>query len=105
VVGGARAAGEVGVQRTRVRPGLPSLEGHRHVADLSGEPRRPAPTAGTGAAAVELPAAACQPRREVGGGAHTHPVRARPVEDAGTVEAVTRVHAAKYRDSPTWGHC
>ena len=28
------------------------------------------------------------PDGEVGDGAHTHPVRARPVEDAGTVEAV-----------------
>ena len=37
---------------------------------------------------------------EVGDGAHTHPVRARPVEDAATVEAVTGAYAAKYGDSP-----
>jgi hypothetical protein len=30
-------------------------------------------------------------------------VRARPVEDAGTVEAVTRAYAAKYGDSPSAG--
>ena len=30
------------------------------------------------------------PDGEVGDGAHTHPVRVRPVEDANTVEAVTR---------------
>ena len=43
------------------------------------------------------------PDGEVGDGAHTHPVRARPVEDAGTVEAVTRAYAAKYGDSPYVG--
>jgi len=37
---------------------------------------------------------------EVGDGAHTRPVRARPVEDAGTVEAVTGAYAAKHGDSP-----
>ena len=37
---------------------------------------------------------------EVGDGAHTHPVHARPVEDAGTVEAVTGAYAAKDGDSP-----
>jgi hypothetical protein len=31
------------------------------------------------------------------------PVRARPVQDAGTVEAVTRAYAAKYGDSPYVG--
>jgi hypothetical protein len=40
------------------------------------------------------------PDGELGDGAHTHPVRARPVQDAGTVEAVTRADAAKYGDSP-----
>ena len=34
---------------------------------------------------------------------HTHPVRARPVEGAGTVEAVTGAYAAKYGDSPYVG--
>jgi len=37
---------------------------------------------------------------EVGDGAHTHPVHARPVEDAGTVEAVTGAYATKDGDSP-----
>jgi hypothetical protein len=32
-----------------------------------------------------------------------HPVRARPVEDAGTVEAVTGAYAAKYGHSPYVG--
>jgi hypothetical protein len=40
------------------------------------------------------------PDGEVGDGAHTHPVRARLVQDAGTVEAVTGAYAAKYGDSP-----
>jgi hypothetical protein len=40
------------------------------------------------------------PDGEVGDGAHTYPVRARPVEDAATVEAVTGAYAAKYGDSP-----
>src|SRR4029453_5939767 len=40
------------------------------------------------------------PGGEVGDGARTHPVRARPVEDAATVEAVTGAYAAKYGDSP-----
>ncbi|HWD44767.1 MAG TPA: nitroreductase/quinone reductase family protein [Actinomycetota bacterium] len=44
-----------------------------------------------------------KPDGEVGDGAHTHPVRARPVEDAGTVEAVTRAYAVKYGDSPYVG--
>jgi hypothetical protein len=35
------------------------------------------------------------PDGEVGDGAHTHPMRARPVQDAGTVEAVTGASAAK----------
>jgi hypothetical protein len=39
----------------------------------------------------------------VGHGAHTYPVRARPVEDAGTVEAVTGADAAKYGHSPYVG--
>jgi hypothetical protein len=39
----------------------------------------------------------------VGHGAHTHPVRARPVGDAGTVEAVTGADAAKYGHSPYVG--
>jgi hypothetical protein len=43
------------------------------------------------------------PDGEVGDGAHSHPVRARPVEDAGTVEAVTGADAAKYGDSPYVG--
>ena len=42
---------------------------------------------------------------EVGDGAHTRPVRARPVEDAGTVEAVTGAYAAKDGDSRRWGRC
>jgi hypothetical protein len=50
-----------------------------------------------------VPAAACHPDGEVGDGAHTHPVRARPVQDAGTVEAVTGAYAAKYGDSPYVG--
>jgi hypothetical protein len=33
------------------------------------------------------------------------PVRARPVEDAGTVEAVTGAYGAKYGDSPYVGRC
>jgi hypothetical protein len=40
---------------------------------------------------------------EVGDRAHTHPVRAHPVEDAGTVEAVTGAYSAKYGDSPYMG--
>src|SRR4030095_14928602 len=40
------------------------------------------------------------PDGEAGDGARTHPVRARPVEDAATVEAVTGAYAAKYGDSP-----
>jgi hypothetical protein len=43
------------------------------------------------------------PDGEVGDGAHIHPVRARPVQDAGTVEAVTGAYAAKYGDSPYVG--
>src|SRR5919198_1560583 len=43
------------------------------------------------------------PDGEVGDGAHAHPVRARPVEDAATVEAVTGAYAAKYGDSPYVG--
>jgi hypothetical protein len=43
------------------------------------------------------------PDGEVGDGAHTHPVRARPVEDAATLEAVTGAYAAKYGDSPYVG--
>jgi hypothetical protein len=43
------------------------------------------------------------PDGEVGDGAHPHPVRARLVEDAGTVEAVTGAYAAKYGDSPYVG--
>src|SRR6266545_1643381 len=43
------------------------------------------------------------PDGEVGDRVYTHPVRARPVEDAGTVEAVTRADAAKYGDSPYVG--
>ena len=43
------------------------------------------------------------PDGEVGDGAHTHPVRARPVEDAATMAAVTRADAAKYGDSPYVG--
>jgi F420H(2)-dependent quinone reductase len=41
-----------------------------------------------------------KPDGEVGDGAHIHPVRARPVQDAGTVEAVTGADAAKDGDSP-----
>jgi hypothetical protein len=52
-----------------------------------------------------VPAAACQPDGEVGDGAHTHPVCARPVEDAATVEAVTGADAAKDGDSPYVGRC
>ena len=40
------------------------------------------------------------PDGEVADGAHTHPVRARPVQDAGTVEAVTDADAAKDGHSP-----
>ena len=43
------------------------------------------------------------PDGEVGDGAHTHLVRARLVQDAGTVEAVTGAYAAKYGDSPSVG--
>jgi hypothetical protein len=43
------------------------------------------------------------PDGEVGDRVHTHPVRARPVEDAGTVEAVTGASAAKDGDSPYVG--
>jgi hypothetical protein len=43
------------------------------------------------------------PDGEVGDGAHTHPVRARPVQDAGTARAVTGAYAAKYGDSPYVG--
>jgi hypothetical protein len=43
------------------------------------------------------------PDGEVGDGAHIHPVRARPVEDAGTVEAVTGADVAKDGDSPYVG--
>jgi len=43
------------------------------------------------------------PDGEVGDGATPPPVRARPVEDAGTVEAVTRAYSAKYGDSPYVG--
>ena len=45
------------------------------------------------------------PDGEVGDGAHTHPVRARPVQDAGPVEAVTGAYAAKDGDSPYVGRC
>jgi hypothetical protein len=45
------------------------------------------------------------PDDEVGDGAHTHPVRARSVEDAGTVEGVTSAYAAKDGDSPYVGRC
>ena len=31
---------------------------------------------------------------------HSHPVRAEPVADAGTVVEVTRAYATKYADSP-----
>jgi hypothetical protein len=44
-----------------------------------------------------------QPDGEVGDGAHIHPVRARLVEDAGTVEAVTGADVAKDGDSPYVG--
>jgi hypothetical protein len=44
-------------------------------------------------------------RRRVGDGAHTHPVCACPLEDAGTVEAVTGADAAKDGDSPYVGRC
>jgi hypothetical protein len=47
-----------------------------------------------------VPALRANPDGEVDDGAHIHPVRARPVEDAGTVEAVTGASAAKYGDSP-----
>ena len=43
------------------------------------------------------------PDGEVGDGAHAHPVRARPVQDAGTLEAGTGAYAAKYGDSPYVG--
>jgi hypothetical protein len=39
----------------------------------------------------------------VNDGAHTHPVRARPVQDTGTARAVTGADAAKYGDSPYVG--
>jgi len=50
-----------------------------------------------------VPAAGRQPDGEVGDGAHTYPVCARPVKDAATVEAVTGAYAAKYGDSPYVG--
>ena len=40
------------------------------------------------------------PDGEVDDRAHIYPVRARPVQDAATVEAVTGAYAAKYGDSP-----
>jgi hypothetical protein len=40
------------------------------------------------------------PDGEVDDRAHSHPVRARPVQDAGTLEAVTGAYAAKDGDSP-----
>jgi hypothetical protein len=40
------------------------------------------------------------PDGEVGDRAHIYLVRARPVQDAATVEAVTGAYAAKYGDSP-----
>jgi hypothetical protein len=40
------------------------------------------------------------PDGEVHDRAHTHPVRAEPVADAGTVEEVTRAYETKYADSP-----
>jgi hypothetical protein len=41
------------------------------------------------------------PDGEVRDRAHTHPVRAEPVTDAGTVEEVTRAYATKYATSPS----
>jgi len=40
------------------------------------------------------------PDGEVDDRAHIYPVRVRPVQDAGTLEAVTGAYAAKYGDSP-----
>jgi hypothetical protein len=40
------------------------------------------------------------PDGEVHDQTHTHPVRAEPVTDVGTVEEVTRAYATKYADSP-----
>jgi hypothetical protein len=40
------------------------------------------------------------PDGELGDRAHIYPVRVRPVQDAGTLEAVTGAYAAKYGDSP-----
>jgi hypothetical protein len=48
-------------------------------------------------------AAGGHPDGEVGDRAHPHPVRARPVQDTGTMEAVTGADAAKYGDSPYVG--
>ena len=45
------------------------------------------------------------PDGEVGDRTHTHPVRAHPVQDASTVEAVTGAYAAKDGDSPYVGRC
>jgi hypothetical protein len=43
------------------------------------------------------------PDGDVNDRAHPHPVRARPVQDTGTMEAVTGADAAKYGDSPYVG--
>jgi hypothetical protein len=45
------------------------------------------------------------PDGEVGDGAHIHPVRARPVEDAGTVEAVTVPTWPGAAPARMWGRC
>jgi hypothetical protein len=45
-------------------------------------------------------AVGANPDGEVGDRAHIYPVRVRPVQDAGTLEAVTGAYAAKDGDSP-----
>ena len=50
-----------------------------------------------------VPAAGGQPRRRGRRRGPRHPVRARPVQDAGTLVAGTGAYAAKYGDSPYVG--
>ena len=87
--GGDQHRPQVAGRLCRVNAGVGGPSGRRELRAVDPRPARRL-----------VPAAAYHPDGEVGDGAHTHPVRARPVEDAGTVEAVTGASAAKYGDSP-----
>jgi hypothetical protein len=54
----------------------------------------------TARAAAGIGGCAPNPDGEVQDQAHTHPVRAESVTDAGTVVEVTLAYATKYADSP-----